>query len=101
MRLLPGDGSLGCRAHQLHVFLEHARRVFRRGCFPGRFAFGELVSRNLKLDGSRFHVDRNRITVAHQCDSPAHRRFGSHVADHESTRRAAEASVREQRHVIG
>ena len=45
-------------------------------------------------------VDDDRVAVAHERDRPAAERLRRDVADHQPVRRAGEAAVGDQRHLV-
>src|SRR5690606_37968604 len=60
----------------------------------------ELGRLDLEVERALLSVDRDHVAVLNETDRAANGRFRSHVSDAEAPRRAREASVGDQRHLV-
>src|SRR5579885_1012280 len=95
-----GDGALERVADLLGVFPQIARRVAVLARLPLTLALGEFLGRQLDVERALLGVDLDDVAVADEADRPADRRFRADMADAEAARRAGEAPVGDQRHLL-
>src|SRR6185312_17097325 len=95
-----GHGALLGVADRLRVFPQRARLVVVAARLPRLAARRQLGVAELDGDGPGLGVDRDDVAVAQQADRAADRRLGPDMADAESARRAGEAAVGDERHLV-
>src|SRR3954471_9556281 len=85
------------RADEARVLRQHAIELAPRRLRPPAL---ELGAAHQQLEPPARRVDADAITILYQRDRPACGRLGRDIADHHAARRAGEAAVGKERHLL-
>src|SRR5260221_13426403 len=95
-----GDGALLGVADGLRVFPQRARLIAVAARLPAAFTLRQLGIAQRHVDRAGDGVDRDLVAVAQEGDRSADRRLRPDMTDAEAVRRAGEAAVGDQRHLL-
>src|ERR1700689_5211418 len=92
-----GYGAIHRRPDLLGVFPQHTRFMIGLPRLPFGLAFGQFGVGQLYVKSPGHGVDFDDVTVAQQCDRPAHGRFRPDMADAEPAGGTGEPAIGDQR----
>ena len=78
------DAAAASIFHDLRVLEQRSLSDLQRRRLPRSATLLELLRRDVELNGVLHGVDRDDISVPHECNGTAHLRFGYNVPDAET-----------------
>src|SRR5437773_10256498 len=92
----PRHGALRSRGYQRCVFAEHSSRINWRARFPVQHSLLDFCIADFNFEQTLINFIPDDVALAHRRNWSCQLCFGSHVADHQSTRAATEAAIVDQ-----